>query len=108
MIEFLVDNVCVRFGRLLFRQTVGILIRTNVPHCWLACFSIPMRICFRIGSEKKAKESLLDSSTFRAIILMIFDNEMQGIRLQYLPRELTISRPTESTSSVFFILTCFL
>ena len=29
MIEFLVDNVYVRFGRQLFRQTVGISMGTN-------------------------------------------------------------------------------
>ena len=29
MIEFLVDNIYVRFGGQLFRQTVGILMRTN-------------------------------------------------------------------------------
>ena len=40
MIEFLVDNVYVRFGGQLLRQTVGISMGTN----WLACFCIPIRM----------------------------------------------------------------
>ena len=43
MIEFLVDNIYVRSGGQLFRQ---ILWEQTVPHYWLTCFSIPMRMSF--------------------------------------------------------------
>ena len=46
MIEFLMDNIYVRFGGQLFQQMVGIPIGTNVPHYWLTCFSIPMKMSF--------------------------------------------------------------
>ena len=39
MTEFLVDNIYVRFGGQLFRKQ-------TVPHYWLTCFSIPMKMSF--------------------------------------------------------------
>ena len=50
MIEFLVDNIYVRFGGQLFRQMVGIPMGTNCPHYWLTCFSIPTKMSFWINS----------------------------------------------------------
>ena len=46
MIEFLVDNIYVRFGGQLFRQMVGIYMGTNCAHYWLTCFSIPTKMSF--------------------------------------------------------------
>ena len=70
MIEFLVDNIYVRFGRQLFRQMVGIPMGKTVPHYWLTCFSIPMKMSFWINSLRKAKESLLESSIYHSITSM--------------------------------------
>ena len=50
MIEFLVDNIYVRFGGQLFRQMVGIPMGTNCAHYWLTCFSIPTKMSFWINS----------------------------------------------------------
>ena len=46
MIEFLVDNIYVRFGGQLFRQMVGIPMGKTVTHYWLTCFSIPTKMSF--------------------------------------------------------------
>ena len=46
IIEFLVDNIYVRFGGQLFRQMVGIPMEQTVPHYWLTCFSIPTKMSF--------------------------------------------------------------
>ena len=46
MIESLVDNIYVKFGGQLFRQTIGIPMGTNCAPFWLTCFSIPMRTSF--------------------------------------------------------------
>ena len=71
MIEFLVDNIYVRFGGQLFRQIVGIPVGTNCAHFWLTCFSIPMRMSFYINSfKRRAKESLLGSSIYHIVTLM--------------------------------------
>ena len=70
MIEFLVDNRYVRFGGQLFRQMIGIPVGTTVPHYWLTCFSIPMKMSFWINSLRKAKESLLESSIYHTVTSM--------------------------------------
>ena len=46
MIEFLVDNIYVRFGGQLFRQWLAFLWEQTVPHYWLTSFSIPTKISF--------------------------------------------------------------
>ena len=46
MIQFLVDNIYVRFGGQLFQQMVGIPMGTNCAHYWLTCFSIPTKMSF--------------------------------------------------------------
>ena len=71
MIEFLGDNIFVRFGGQLFRQMVGIPMGTNcTPHHWLTCFSVPMKMSFWINSLRKAKESLLESSIYHTVTSM--------------------------------------
>ena len=70
MIEFLVDNIYVRFGGQLFRQMVGIPWEKTVPHYWLTCFSIPMKMSFWINSLRKAKESLVESSIYHTVTSM--------------------------------------
>ena len=64
MIEFLVDNIYVGFGGQIF------LWEQTVPHYWLTCFSIPMKMSFWINSLRKAKESLLESSIYHTVISM--------------------------------------
>ena len=46
MIDFLVDNICVRFGGQLFRQIVGILMGTNCTPLLADLFSIVMKMSF--------------------------------------------------------------
>ena len=70
MIEFLVNNIYVRFGGQFFQQMVGIPRETTVPHYWLTPFSIPMRMIFQINSLRSTKESLLESSICHIVTLM--------------------------------------
>ena len=42
----------------------------TVPHYWLTCFSIPMKMSFWINSLRKAKESLLESSIYHTVTSM--------------------------------------
>ena len=46
MIEFLVDNIYVRFGGQFFRQMVGIPMGTNYAPLLADCFSIPTKMSF--------------------------------------------------------------
>ena len=70
MIEFLVDNIFVRFGGQLFGQMFSIPMGTNCAPLLADLFSIPTKISFQINSFRKAKESLLESSIYHTIILM--------------------------------------
>ena len=62
MIEFLVDNIYVRFGGQLFQQTVGIPIRTN-------CAPL-LADLFLYSSLRRAKESFLESSISHIVTLV--------------------------------------
>ena len=46
MIEFLVDNIYVRFGGQLSDKWLAFLWEQTVPHYWLTCFSIPTKMSF--------------------------------------------------------------
>ena len=101
----LVDSFSDKWLAFLWEQTV--------PHYWLTCFSIPMKMSFWINSLIKAKESLLDSSIYHTItsmtlsLLIIKDlrssfpiftpKNSQFLKPQNLPQLLLIS-------IVFFIL----
>ena len=49
---------------------LAFLSEQTVPHYWLTCFSIPMKMSFQMNSLRKAKESLLGSSIYHTVILM--------------------------------------
>ena len=46
MIEFLVDNIYVRFDGQLSKKWLAFLWEQTVPHYWLTCFSIPTKVSF--------------------------------------------------------------
>ena len=58
----LVDSFSDKWLAFLWEQTV--------PHYWLTCFSIPMKMSFWINSLRKAKESLLESSIYHTVTSM--------------------------------------
>ena len=81
----LVDSFSERWLAFLWEQTV--------PHYWLTCFCIPMRL-------RTAKESLLESSISHIVILMIsFNNKRYEQFISDInSKELTISETTMSIS----------
>ena len=88
----LVDSFSDKWLAFLWEQTV--------PHYWLTCFSVPMKMKFKINSLRKAKGSLLESSIYRIVTLMSLSlsiiKDLEFISDVY-PKELTISETTEST-----------
>ena len=78
----------------------------TVPHYWLTCFSIPMKMNFWINSLRKANESLLESSIYHTIILMILSlsiiKDLRNSFLIFTPKN-SISETTESTSVAFYL-----
>ena len=71
MIEFLVDNIYVRFCGQLFQQMVGIPIRTNCAPLLANLFLYSYENEF-LDKLNKAKESLLESSIYHTVILMTY------------------------------------
>ena len=70
MIEFLVDNIYVRFGGQVFRQMVGIPMGTNCATLLADLFLYSYENEFSDNSLSKAKEILLESSIYHTVILM--------------------------------------
>ena len=70
MIEFLVDNIYVRFGGQLFRQMVGIPMGTNCAPLLADLFLYSYENEFWINSLRKAKESSLESSIYHTVTSM--------------------------------------
>ena len=70
MIEFLVDNIYIRFGGQLFRQMVGIPIGTDCVSLLADLFLYSCDNEFLINSLRRAKESLLESSICHIVALM--------------------------------------
>ena len=70
MIEFLVDNIYVRFGGQLFQQMIGIPMGTNCAPLLADLFLYSYENEFLINLLRKAKKSLLESSIYHTVILM--------------------------------------
>ena len=72
MIEFLADDIYVRFGGQLFRQMVGIPMGTNCAPLLADLFFYSYENGFsdKLIEEGKRKESLLESSIYHTVILM--------------------------------------
>ena len=70
MVEFLVDNIYVRFGGQLFRQMVGIPMGTNYAPLLADLFLCSYENEFLDKLVKEGKESLPESSIYHTVILM--------------------------------------
>ena len=95
----LVDSFSNKWLAFLWEQTV--------PHYWLTCFSIPMKMSFWINSLRKAKESLLESSIYHTVTSMTLSlsiiKDLRSSFPIFTPKELTISETTESTSVASYL-----
>ena len=107
MIEFLVDNIYVRFGGQLSRQMVGIPMGTNCAPLLADLFLYSYENEFLDKLITKAKESLLEGSIYHIVILptlSLFNNKrFKEFISDIYPKELTISETTESTSVASYL-----
>ena len=107
MIEFLVDNIYVRFGGVLFRQMVGIPMGTNCAPLLadLFLYSYENEFLDKLIKEGKRKLARKFNLSYRYIDdLSSFNNKRfkEFISDVYL-KELTISETTESTSIASYL-----
>ena len=82
----------------------------TVPHYWLTCFSIPIKMSFWINSLRKAKESLLESSIYHTIILMTLSlsiiKDLRSSFLIFTPKNSQFLKP-QNLLQLILILICF-
>ena len=110
MIEFLVDNIYVRFDGQLFRQTVGIPMGTNCAPLLadLLLYSYENEFLDKlvlIGIEGKRKLVRKFNLSYRYIDdLISFNNKRVNEFISDIyPKEVTISETTESTSVASYL-----
>ena len=107
MIEFLVDNIYVRFGGQLFRQMVGIPMGTNcaplLAHLFL--YSYENEFLDKLIKEGKRKLARRFNLSYRYTDdLISFNNKrFKEFISDIYPKELTISETTESTSVASYL-----
>ena len=103
MIEFLVDNIYVRFGGQLFRQKVGIPMGTNCAPLFL--YSYENEFLDKLIKEGKRKLARKFSLSYCYIDdLISFNNtRFKEFISDVYPKELTISETTESTSIASYL-----
>ena len=102
MIEFLVDNIYVRFGGQLFRQMVGIPMGTNYAPLLadLFLYSYENEFLDKLIKEGKRKLARKFNLSYRYIddLTSISNKRFKEFISDIYPKELTISETTESTS----------
>ena len=107
MIEFLVDNIYVRFGGQLFRQMVGIPMGTNCAPLLadLFLYSYENEFLDKLIKEGKRKLARRFNLSYRYIDdLISFNNKrFKEFNSDIYPKELTISETTESTSVASYL-----
>ena len=106
MIEVSVDNIYVRFGGQLFRQTVGIPMGTNCAPLLADLFlcSCENEFWDKLIKEGKRKLARKFNLSYRYIDdLISFSNKrFEELISDISPKELTISETTESTSAASY------
>ena len=107
MIEFLVDNMYVRFGGQLFRQMVSIPIGTSCAPLLadLFLYSYENKVLDKLIKEGKRKLARKFNLSFRYIDdLISFNNKrFKEFISDIYPKELTVSETTESTSVASYL-----
>ena len=107
MVEFLVDNIYVRFGGQLFRQMVGIPMGTNCAPLLadLFLYSYENEFLDKLVKESKRKLARKFNLSYRYIDdLISFNNKkFKEFISDIYPKELTISETTESTSVASYL-----
>ena len=105
--EFFVDNICVRFGGQLFRQTVGIPMGTNCAPLLGDLFlcSYENEFLDKLIKEGKGKLARKFNLSYRYIDeLTSFNNKrFNEFIFDIYPKELTISETTASTSIASYL-----
>ena len=105
MIEFLVDNIYVRFGGQLFRQMVGIPMGTNCVPLLANLFfcSYENEFLDKLIKEGERKLAIILSYCYNDDLISFNNRRFKEFISDIYPKELTISETTESTSIASYL-----
>ena len=107
MLEFLIDNMCVSFGGILFQQIVGIPMGTNCAPLLadLFLYSYESEFLQKLVKEKKIQEARTFNVTYRYIddVLSINNSRFAAFLPLIYPPELEVKETTYTASSASFL-----
>ena len=107
MLEFLIDNIFVSFGRILFQQVVGIPMGTNCAPLLadLCLYSYESEFLQKLVKDKKMHEARAFNFTYRYIddVLSINNSRFAEFLPLIYPPELAVKETTDTASSASFL-----
>ena len=107
MLEFLIDNIFVSFGGILFQQVVGIPMGTNCTPLLadLFLYSYESEFLQKLVKDKKIHEARAFNFTYRYIddVLSINNSRFAEFLTLIYPPELEIKETTDTASSASFL-----
>ena len=107
MLDFLIDNICVSFGGILFQQVVGIPMGTNCAPLLadLFLYSYESEFLQKLVKDKKIQEARAFNFTYRYIddVLSINNSRFAEFLPLIYPPELEVKETTDTTSSASFL-----
>ena len=110
MIEFLVDNIYVRFGGQIFRQMVGIPMGTNCAPLLADLFLYSYENEFLDKLIKEGKRKLLERSIYHTVISMILSlliiKDLRSSFPIFTPKNSQFLKP-QNLLQLLLILICF-
>ena len=111
MTEFLVDNIYVKFGGQLFRQTIGIPMGTNCVPLLADLFLYSYESEFLDKLVNEGKRKLAKSSIYHTVILMTLSlsiiKDIRSLFLIFTPKNSQFLKP-QNVLQLFPILILFL
>ena len=104
-LTFLLENIFIRFGTKLFRQIVGIPMRTNcVPHVAnLFCYERDFMMSFSKEKQPEVIEASTSTSRYLDDLLNIDNYYFDGWISQIYPSELQLNKANSSESEALFL-----
>jgi hypothetical protein len=107
MLEFLINNICVSFGGILFQQVVGIPMGTNCAPLLadLFLYSYESEFLQKLVIDKKIHEAGAFNFTYRYIddVLSINNSRFAEFLPLIYPPELEVKETTDTASSASFL-----
>ena len=106
-LSYLLDNIYVRYGKVVFRQTVGIPMGTNcaplVADLFLYCYERDFMLGLSSDTQSDVIEAFNDTSRYLDDVLNIDNPFFAHLVPSIYPRELTLNKANETDTVVSFL-----